>query len=175
MARVGDAMLHEAKKLRTVSTQADEYWARLAEVAITKYEARTMRNYYDDVYQFHQKFDLTRPARSTLPPGDLFEFRLKFLHEELAELAHAYDERDLPGYVDALVDLVYVAIGTAVVSGVPFDAVWRAVHEANMKKVRAKSAEDSKRGSTYDVVKPPGWEPPDVGAIIRRHAGDPVD
>ena len=129
-----------------------------------------MRNYYDDVYQFHQKFDLPRPAKPELPPRDLFQFRKEFLIEEILELATAYERGDVAEYADALVDLVYVAIGTAIVSGVPFDAVWRVVHEANMRKVRAKSAADSKRGSAHDVVKPPGWEPPDVEAVLRRSA-----
>jgi hypothetical protein len=35
-----------------------------------------------------------------------------------------------------------------------------------MKKVRAQAAEDSKRMSKFDVVKPEGWTPPNLADIF---------
>lgn len=58
--------------------------------------------------------------------------------------------------------------------GLPFNDVWDLVHRANMQKVRAKRAEESKRGSRFDVIKPPGWEAPDesIRFLLREHGAD---
>jgi hypothetical protein len=93
---------------------------------------------------------------------DAFHFRVGFMKEELAEFMYAHNDSNIVDAVDALVDLVYVVLGTAAMMGVPWEAVWDEVHTANMKKVRATDASQSKRGSTLDVVKPVGWEKPEL-------------
>jgi predicted HAD superfamily Cof-like phosphohydrolase len=56
--------------------------------------------------------------------------------------------------------------------GLPFDELWKQVHAANMRKVRAEVPSDSKRGSTFDVVKPPGWVSPEAALYgILKAAG----
>lgn len=71
------------------------------------------------------------------------------------------DHRDFHGQLDALVDLSYVLHGTALFHGFSrFDQAFDTVHAANMAKVRATSADESKRGSKLDVVKPVGWTAP---------------
>lgn len=77
--------------------------------------------------------------------------------------------RDLEKQFDALVDLVYVALGTSYEHGFDFDEGWRRVQAANMKKVLAKSADESKRGFRFDVVKPKGWKPPDLSDLVKPH------
>jgi predicted HAD superfamily Cof-like phosphohydrolase len=73
--------------------------------------------------------------------------------------------------LDGLVDLVYVALGTAYLHGFDFREAWRRVHFANMNKVRAsQDGSDSKRGSSYDVIKPPGWRPPDHSDLVLPRA-----
>lgn len=42
-----------------------------------------------------------------------------------------------------------------------FNEAWKRVHAANMAKVRAASAAESKHGSAQDIVKPAGWTAPD--------------
>lgn len=132
---------------------------------------------FEDVLEFHAKFDLlpTEPGPRALPKS-LQEFRERFMREELGEFWASYragenGEPDVPGLADALVDLVYVALGTAVMMGLPWPELWDAVHAANMTKVRAQAPADSKRGSTFDVVKPAGWVAPDVAGIIARARG----
>lgn len=114
-------------------------------------------------YQFHKKFDLPLGDKNVLD-AEAKRFRVEFLAEEVRELKEALDNQDLVGAFDALLDLVYVAEGTALYLGIdPFQ--WHygrhAVHNANMEKVRASSAEDSKRGTALDVVKPEGWVGPE--------------
>lgn len=164
-----------------------------------------MPNNFDSVGAFHRKFDL--PTSSDLvKPGtiasDLRDFRLKFLLEELAELAEGYGLRlryelteeegaaqDLPKIADALVDLVYVALGTAHFHGFPWEELFAEVQRANITKVRCgidhkfepsggeggdtcKCGEPRKahslRGSAHDVIKPQGWTGPAIIEVLMR-------
>lgn len=129
--------------------------------------------YLVDVGKFHRKFGLdclqTGGIGPREVPEELREFRRKFLREELAEIEEALDAGDTAKLLDGLVDLVYVALGTAHVYGLPFDEAWDEVQRANMSKERAERKEQSLRGSTYDVIKPEGWMPPDVAGILSRH------
>jgi predicted HAD superfamily Cof-like phosphohydrolase len=131
-----------------------------------------------DMIEFHEKLGLDYNGRPRAITGELLEFRSNFHYEEADEYKEhaeaAADEitkpvsiRDQANYayhldhaLDSLVDLVYVAIGAAYLHGFNFKEAWRRVHEANMKKVRAERKDQSKRGSTFDVVKPEGWTPP---------------
>lgn len=90
---------------------------------------------------------------------------MEFMFEELQEYCDASATNDLEGMLDALVDLTYVVLGTAYLHGFDFNEAFRRVHEANMKKIRAVSKHDSKRGTSYDVVKPAGWEPADLSDL----------
>lgn len=120
-----------------------------------------MKTLEQDIQDFHSKFQLEYKDGARQLPAELQDFRSKFLQEELDEYNEAVKEKDLVKQFDALIDLVYVAIGTAYLQGLPFQLGWTAVHAANMLKVRAERESDSKRGSTFDVVKPEGWQKPD--------------
>jgi dCMP deaminase len=126
-------------------------------------------NYFADVDAFHEKFGLPRGGQPHVLDPDQLQFRVRFMQEELDEFVACSTTGDLPGAADGIADLVYVALGTAVMMGIPMDDVWREVQRANMSKVRANGADDerSTRKHSLDVVKPEGWRPPDVaGAIL---------
>lgn len=125
-----------------------------------------MVNFVEDIKDFHKKFGLEYQGPPRALPFELSEFRYNFMREELFEYADARDHDDKAKQLDALVDLLYVAFGTAYLHGFDIRAAWNRVHEANMKKVRALREEDSVRGSTYDVVKPPGWRAPDLSDLV---------
>lgn len=72
--------------------------------------------YVTDVEEFADKIGLPR-ASPALFARDLHAFRARFCVEELAELMAAFAESDLPSYLDALVDLDYVLVGTAIMAG----------------------------------------------------------
>lgn len=107
---------------------------------------------FDDVGEFHEKFDLPRMdyTASSRPISDsVRDFRLKFMIEELQEVAAGYGielsvtMEPLPGssynraqVADGLVDLVYVTLGTAHLHNFPWDSLWAEVHRANMTKER---------------------------------------
>jgi hypothetical protein len=51
----------------------------------------------------------------------------------------------------------------------PWQEGWDLVQAANMAKERATSAEQSTRLSAFDVIKPPGWTPPDIEGLIESY------
>lgn len=129
-----------------------------------------------DIEDFHKKFEQAYEGGPRVLPKDIQEFRSKFMREELDEYEAAVDDlsevgentADMALAFDALIDLVYVALGTAHLHGFDFREGWRRVHAANMSKVLAKSADESKRGYALDVVKPVGWLPPDHSDLVRK-------
>lgn len=129
------------------------------------------------VMQFHGKMGVPAPEAPRLLSQDVFDFRLKFLHEELQEFHDACVDGDLVAAWDALLDLVYVAKGTALLMGLGPREWYEgmlAVQTANMLKERVPSAEASKRGHAYDVCKPPGWVGPEerLAQLIEKAGGD---
>jgi predicted HAD superfamily Cof-like phosphohydrolase len=128
--------------------------------------------YYRDVLEFHKKFGLVVGNRPIMPDERTVAFRGAFMIEEAVEFLKAHQKEDLPGMLDALIDIVYVAYGTAIMMGITpecWDEAWDEVQCANLKKERAQTVGQSKRGSTLDVVKPEGWTAPDIAAVLRRH------
>ena len=110
------------------------------------------------VRQFHSKVLGIEDTKPTFVLPVKFSQRVAFMEEEIEELGQAYINEDLVGVADALADLVYVAIGTAHMMGIPFDQVFRVVHAANMRKQRG----ITKRGMVYDAIKPAGWVGPEA-------------
>lgn len=130
---------------------------------------------YKDVKKFHEKFGLLvgrKPQRLT---ARKMKERIEFLQEELDELKSAVESDNFPEQADALVDIVYVALGTAVMMGLPWKELWDDVQRANMAKVRG----ITKRGHAVDCAKPYGWIPPMTTFILEDQGFDsdrtPVD
>ncbi len=122
-----------------------------------------------DIVEFHEKFMARYDGPPRDLPTDLQDFRLGFLEEELTEYEEEGVEKgDREKQFDALIDLVYVAIGTAYLNGFDFREGWRRVHAANMAKVIANPEGDSRshRDAKFDVVKPEGWTPPDHSDLV---------
>lgn len=136
---------------------------------------------HQDVGLFHERFGLdnTHWPRTIGPrdlPDGLLDFRLKFMQEELAEFIKGMEEDDIGQMADALVDLAYVIHGTAHLLGLPWDTLWNDVQRANMSKVRANpDGSNSKRGSSFDVVKPAGWVGPHTNLILRNYGFETKD
>jgi predicted HAD superfamily Cof-like phosphohydrolase len=120
------------------------------------------------VKEFHEKFELQPTQGPDFPVDELLHLKIRHMQEELDELRAGAIMGDLEKYFDGLIDLVYVAVGAAYLSGLPFNEGFRRVHAANMQKVRALSADQSKRGSTYDIVKPAGWKAPVLEDLLRK-------
>lgn len=140
-----------------------------------------------DVKEFHEHFDLRYDGMPRALPKKEAKFRAKFAEEELEEYLVAQDQchwevispphcRDHKKYteelaivLDSLVDQLYVILGTAYRHGMEpvFREAWRRVHTANMNKVKASlDLTDNKRDPTFDVIKPAGWQPPELKDLV---------
>lgn len=133
---------------------------------------------FEVVATFHAKFGLPLAAheggsrRPALLSKTEFKYRLGFLREELDEFLESHVEGDLPGALDALVDLCWVAAGTAHYMGLPFDEALAEVARANMSKVLAEPGDgDHKRGAAERIRKPEGWRPPMIDRVLERFGG----
>jgi hypothetical protein len=81
----------------------------------------------------------------------------------------AYGQGDLDGVADALLDSVYVRLGTLYEMGINYGPAFDEVHQANMRRVRGGNAKRPIREGTptYDAVKPEGWVGHDNSWIMR--------
>jgi len=127
-----------------------------------------MTDILKDIDNFHKKYGFEKNEKIDIPDNsELINFRTAFLMEELAEYTNAITKKDSAGALDALVDIVYIALGTAWLFNLPFEKAWNEVQKANMSKIRAKD-KTGKRGTKFDVVKPKDWKAPNIEKIIEE-------
>lgn len=122
----------------------------------------------EDVHEFQTKFGIPMKRTPEFLDEDAYKFRVNFMREELQEFLDACAAQNLPEAADALGDLVYVAMGLALMMGLPWADIWDEIHKANLTKVRVTGADQSKRGSMLDVVKPEGFKHPDHTPALLR-------
>jgi predicted HAD superfamily Cof-like phosphohydrolase len=128
---------------------------------------------YDDVRDFHFKFGIPVAGSGpcVAPSQDVIEYRTKFLQEELYEFKDACAEENLAEAFDALLDIAWVAMGTAHYFGAPWDEGWAEVVRANMDRVTVtrENCPPEKQYRKDMVMKPPGWRAPELLRVIRDH------
>lgn len=116
---------------------------------------------YNDVIEFNQKIIGTKAPESwTMLNDERFEFACKVLLEEVNEFMAAKNNNDVVEALDAMIDLIYYAMGRCYEMGISpeeFKRAWDIVHEANMQKKLGNKG----RGSDLDAVKPEGWKAPE--------------
>jgi predicted HAD superfamily Cof-like phosphohydrolase len=119
------------------------------------------------VRAFHGRYGVAAPEAPTLPPPETARMRLRLIREETEELAEALEEGDLVAVADAIADLLYVTVGTAVTCGIDLRPVFAEVHRSNMTKdPRAGLGADGK------IVKGPTFEPPELEPLLRAQGWD---
>ena len=85
--------------------------------------------------------------------------------EEVNEFQYSNNMSDIHGCVDALIDVVYIALGTANMLGLNEDQwneCWDKVHAANMSKELSLDTEGHKLG----VTKPANFIAPDFASVL---------
>jgi RimJ/RimL family protein N-acetyltransferase/predicted HAD superfamily Cof-like phosphohydrolase len=141
----------------------------------------------DLVRQFHETYDV--PVITTGADLDVpsLGMRMALIAEEFGELvgavfgdaaegvvlqgygdALAFDEerRDTVAAADALADLVYVAYGMALETGIPLDDVLGEVQRSNLSKLDADGSVI--RRADGKVLKGPGFRAPDIARVLRE-------
>ncbi len=117
-----------------------------------------MRSAIEDVALFHNRFDIPIRDKAILPSMQERKLRHMLLQEEFNEYLKAEREDNIVEIADALGDIIYVALGTALVYGIPMEEVFDAIHRSNMTKI--KNPDGGK------VMKPEGWKAPDIASIL---------
>lgn len=118
-------------------------------------------DFVQDVRNFHLKFGQLVSKVPRWPDDQIIDLRRKLVTEEYAEFLDGIAKRDMVETADAIADLIYVLVGTAIAFGIPLEPIWRAVQKTNMAKEGGAMRVDGK------VLKPEGWMPPDVaGALL---------
>lgn len=123
---------------------------------------------YNRWVRWVSRFHTTRlmnelPDKPTLFEDGRVEQNLDHLYEELHEIEDAYEDHDLTGVADGIIDLIYVAIGFGIRLGLPMEAIFAEVHSANMDKIHNPTAHETR---AKRVTKPEGWLPPRVAEIL---------
>lgn len=120
-----------------------------------------MPDMFQDVADFHEKFDqgYNGPPRQ-LDWAEKY-FRQGFLQEEVSEHLLAIETENPAEQLDALADICFVAIGTAYKMGLDFNEAWRRVVAANMAKQAVTS------GGKFKISKPEGWVAPDHTDLVK--------
>lgn len=74
---------------------------------------------------------------------------------------------DIVEAADALADSLYVVYGSGWTLGIPLDDVFAEVHRSNMQKLNPATGKPDV-SPDGKVLKPDGWTPPDVAAVLRE-------
>jgi len=126
----------------------------------------------------------------------LAPLRARLILEESGETTEGLSTEDLVAVADGLIDNLYVTIGAAAAFGIDLEPIWDAVHGANLAKFPACEACNGVgnlmvygdgisvagqlaacgscdgrgrvaiRDAQGKVMKPRGWKPADVGAVL---------
>lgn len=120
------------------------------------------------VHEWHKKFGVDIGQQPTMLPPSRFEMRQRILQEEVDELQDAFWMKDkgLPEIADAICDILYVIIGTAIEFGLhdKLDALFNEVHRSNMSKLD-KNGKPVKR-EDGKILKSKLFSPPNLKAIL---------
>lgn len=123
-------------------------------------DVATTTDMVDQVFDFNEQVIKLPDVELNCLTEKQFDWINKFCQEELTELGEAYHAQDMVGMVDAVLDLIYGAMGTFKKMGLSREHVrqcFTAVHTANMSKKRG----DKGRGSDEDAVKPADFKSPE--------------
>jgi len=124
-------------------------------------EDQEKNTFIDLIDRMHLKFGIT--SRHMKWTDEEKDFRIVAMQEELDEYMDAETKED---ELDALLDLVIFALGTAERQGMlsVFEEGFKRVMRANCTKEVGKNA---KRGNfQIDLIKPPGWMSPVLDDLV---------
>lgn len=123
-----------------------------------------------EVREFHRAFGHPVGETPRAMSAERAQKRYKWMKEEIDEFLEAGD--DMVEQADAMIDLMYFALGTLVEMGIRPDRLFQIVHGANMQKLWS----DGKPHYNQDgkTIKPAGWKDPhdDLAQAIRELTED---
>jgi predicted HAD superfamily Cof-like phosphohydrolase len=124
-----------------------------------------------DVAEFHRAVGAVTQPRPVVIGGDLLAMRKRIMNEEFnEEFIPALDQGDLVGIADGGIDSIVTILGTLLACGIDPRPHWDEVQRTNMAK-RDPDTGEVRRRDDGKILKPKGWSPPDLEAILRQQQG----
>lgn len=120
-----------------------------------------MANVFKDQAKFMQACGQT-VGTYNLRQLDLY---IGLVGEEFDELLQAQRDGDKVEILDALLDIIVVAVGGIHSLGVDAEEGWAEVNNSNLAKIDPETGLVRKR-EDGKVLKPEGWQPPDLGKLF---------
>lgn len=117
-----------------------------------------------DVAHFHNVFGQPIVDKPALPSIERRELRERLLQEEFTEYMQASANDDIVEVADAIADIIYVLLGTALEYGIPIGRVFAEVHRSNMAKMFSDGT--VRRRDDGKILKPESWTPPDIRGVL---------
>ena len=96
-----------------------------------------------------------------------FNLYTGLIAEEVEELWTANGAADPVACLDALIDIMVVAIGAMHSLGADAEGAWREVMRTNRAKIDPDTGAVRRRVSDGKILKPPGWQPPVLDSYLR--------
>ncbi len=121
----------------------------------------SLRYVQNCVWHFHDKFGLGQGPEHD-PAIRNGQLRIDLIMEEAEEFETAVHRGDVVAAADALADLLYVTLGSAVEFGIDLEPVFKEVHASNLRKTGGTLRADGK------LLKGPNWVPPDIKGCLER-------
>lgn len=121
----------------------------------------------EDVFKFNKEIiRIEQPINPQVLNKERLLFALTAMYEELHEFTVANNQNNVGETLDAIIDLIYFAIGRVYEMGITveqFKACWNIVQQKNMQKKKG----TKNRGTDIDAAKPEGWVAADLNEVIK--------
>ena len=90
---------------------------------------------FNKVKVFMETFSQEVKSKASFPDQKIQNLRYDLIKEELEELKHALDQKNLKEVADALTDILYVTYGAGHAFGIDLDKCFAEVQNSNMSKL----------------------------------------
>ena len=119
---------------------------------------------FEKVGVFMKTFGQEIKTKPGLSSNKINTLRINLIEEELKELKHAIENKDLKETIDALTDILYVTYGAGHAFGVNLDKCFEEVQKSNMSKL----GEDGRPiyNENGKVMKGPNYFKPNISKFI---------
>ena len=120
---------------------------------------------FQKVKTFMQTFGQEVKLKPSFSTEKINDLRYNLVKEELEELKHAIDNKDLLEVADALTDILYVTYGAGHAFGIDLDKCFEEVQNSNMSKL----GDDCKPiyNDAGKVMKGPNFYKPDLSKFVK--------
>ena len=107
------------------------------------------------------------PSTGFAMPGGL-------VGEEISEMAEAWAKGDDVGVLDGGLDAIWTIIAGLRALGFPIVLGWEEVAMSNHAKIDPLTGMCIRREGDGKILKPEGWKPPNLRAVLNGHAYDAI-